>query len=228
MGAAAVGVPAVELGFNLGIMGPVCLGSVLQSSAAGALAVTHEPEIPLASTATLIRRVQDGDEAARVALLERCIPRLQRWARGRLPGYARGLADTEDLVQTTVLRTLNRLDTLEPGHSGSFLAYMRQVLLNAVRDEIRRVGRRPGHDPLGDDTGEVSDVAGPLRDPTVVAAYETALEGLTAGQRDAVILRVEFGMTFPEIAVELGLASANAARMRVSRALVDLAERMPR
>jgi len=182
----------------------------------------------LVSTATLMRRLQDGDDAARAALLERCVPLLQRWARGRLPDVVRGPADTDDLIQTTVLRTLDRLDNLEPRESGSLLAYMRQVLINAVRDELRRYGRRPRHTPLGDATGEISEVAEPLRDPTVVAAYERALADLSPALRDAVVLRVEFGMTFPEIAAELELASANAARMRVSRALAELAERMPR
>jgi RNA polymerase sigma-70 factor (ECF subfamily) len=182
----------------------------------------------LVSTATLMRRLQDGDDAARAALLERCVPLLRRWARGRLPDAVRGPADTDDLIQTTVLKTLDRLDHLEPRESGSLLAYMRQVLLNAVRDELRRYGRRPRHAPLGDATGEISEVAEPLRDPTVVAAYERALADLSPALRDAVVLRVEFGMTFPEIAAELELASANAARMRVSRALAELAERMPR
>jgi len=156
------------------------------------------------------------------------VPRLQRWARGRLPDAVRGPADTDDLIQTTVMRTLDRLDDLAPGESGSLLAYMRQVLLNAIRDELRRHGRRPRHEPLGDGSGEITDVAAPSRDPVVVTSYERALSDLSPALRDAAVLRVEFGMTFPEIAAELGLASANAARMRVSRALAELAERMPR
>lgn len=187
---------------------------------------TTEP--PLTSTAALLQRLHDGDEHARTALLERCVPRLRRWARGRLPIAVRGPADTDDLIQTTVVRTLDRLDRLEPGETGSLLAYMRQVLLNAIRDEMRRYGRRPQHMVLGDRTGEVRDVPVEPGDPTVVAAYERALDDLSPALRDAVILRVEFGMTFPEIAAELELASANAARMRVSRALAELAERMPR
>lgn len=186
------------------------------------------PTTPLASTATLLRRLHDGDDAARTALVERCLPRLRVWARGRLPDAVRGPADTDDLVQTTLMRTLDRLDHLEPGESGSLLAYMRQVLLNAVRDELRRHGRRPGHSPLGDGDGRITDIAGPLRDPAVMAAYERALAMLSPALRDAVVLRVEFGMTFPEIAAELELASANTARMRVSRGLAELAERMPR
>lgn len=187
-----------------------------------------DPTPDLMSTATLMRRVHDGDDDARAALLDRCLPRLRRWARRRVPDAVRGLADTDDLVQTTVIRTLDHLDRLEPGPRGSFLAYMRQVLLNAIRDELRKQHRRPRHAPLGDGTGEIADVGGPVSDPTVVAAYERGLAELTPEQRDAIVLRVEFGMTFPEIAEELGLPSANAARMRVSRGLVDLAARMPK
>ena len=191
--------------------------------------MTDDESTPcLVSTASLVRRAHGGDHDARDELIAQCVPRLKRWARGRLPNPARGPADTEDLVQTTVIRTLNRLDHIRPGGSGSFLAYMRQVLLNAIRDEIRKHGRRPGHTSLGDGTGELTDVGGPLRDPMVVTAYEEALDTLSPALRDAVILRVEFGMTFPEIAAELGLASANTARMRVSRALVELSEAMPR
>ncbi len=73
---------------------------------------TDDP-LSLTSTATLIRRVHEGDDAARADLLARCVPRLERWARGRLPSLARGPADTDDLVQTTVLRTLDRLDRFE-------------------------------------------------------------------------------------------------------------------
>ena len=65
---------------------------------------------PLVSTATLMRRLRDGDEAARGALLGRCVPLLRRWAHGRLPDAVRGPADTDDLIQTTVVRTLDRLD----------------------------------------------------------------------------------------------------------------------
>jgi len=188
----------------------------------------NNPHDSVVSTATLIRRAHDGDDRARADLLDHCVPKLQRWARGRMPDLARGPADTDDLVQTTVMRTLNRLDHLDPGETGSLLAYMRRVLINVGRDEVRKHGRRPSHTPLGDNTGEVSDIEDPMRDPAVMAAYENALSELSPTLRDAVILRVEFGMTFPEIAAELGLASANTARMRVSRGLSTLAETMPR
>ncbi len=57
-------------------------------------------------------------------------------------------------------------------------------------------------------------------------AYERALEKLPEIQKQAVLLRIEFGYSHQEIADAIGSPSANAARMMVSRALVQLAESM--
>ena len=63
-------------------------------------------------TQTLVERARAGDEAAREQLYERCLPPLRRWARGRLPIWARGLLQTDDVVQETVVRSLRSLDRL--------------------------------------------------------------------------------------------------------------------
>ncbi len=44
--------------------------------------------------------------------------------------------------------------------------------------------------------------------------------------RDAVLARIELGLSYQDIATMLGQPSADAARMSVSRALVALAEAM--
>ena len=56
--------------------------------------------------------------------------------------------------------------------------------------------------------------------------YEQALMAQNEAARQAIILRVEFGYSYPEIAAAMDYASANAARMAVSRALHRLAERL--
>jgi RNA polymerase sigma-70 factor (ECF subfamily) len=182
------------------------------------------------STRTLVRRAREGNVAARERLLERCLPIVRRWARGRLPRHARSLADTDDLVQTTLIRTLDSLGDLRLAHAGSFLAYMRQVLMNAARDEMRRSGLRNDHAASSASRG------GSGREPTSPAAealspefrldYERALEALPEPQRQAVVLRLEFGLTYPEIAIELESPSANAVRMMISRSLVEMARQL--
>jgi hypothetical protein len=52
---------------------------------------------------------QDGDTAAARVLMERALPSVKRWARGRLPRYARSDADTEDVVQDAFLGTFRNL-----------------------------------------------------------------------------------------------------------------------
>jgi RNA polymerase sigma-70 factor (ECF subfamily) len=181
----------------------------------------------LESTRSLAHRARGGEAAARERLIERCLPLVRRWARGRLPHYARDLSDTDDLVQTTLIRTLDGLDRLRLENTGSFLAYLRQVLLNTARQEMRRSSRR-GEEAAGESL-EALAAALPERvrgqlSPETVLDYDRALEALPELQRQAVVLRLEFGLTYPEIALELDSPSANAARMMVSRSLARLAE----
>src|SRR5205823_3089832 len=106
------------------------------------------------STSDLLARARAGDPLARNQLFSRCRDPLVRWAHGRLPNYARDLFDTDDLVQVTFIRTLERMDGFVPRHEGAFLAFMRRTLLNQIRDEIRRVRRRPGRGELEEHPGD--------------------------------------------------------------------------
>jgi RNA polymerase sigma-70 factor (ECF subfamily) len=102
---------------------------------------------------------------------------------------------------------------------------LRQILLNAVRQEARSAARRPSGQPLAEIVVDPAPVVEAVGRETM-QAYEDALERLPALQREAVILRVEFGYSHREIAEAIGSPSANAARMTVSRALVRIAEIM--
>jgi RNA polymerase sigma-70 factor (ECF subfamily) len=181
--------------------------------------------LDLETTAELLSRVRGGDEAARERLVSRYLRILKRWAHGRLPSYARDLADTDDLVQVTLLRALDRIGEFQPQREGAFLAYLRQILLNSVRDEVRRAGRRGVREELTEETAGASAGAGAVS-PEEMIAYEAALAKLPEVQKEAVILRVEFGFSYAEIAASTGSPSANAARMMVTRALVRLAGEM--
>jgi RNA polymerase sigma-70 factor (ECF subfamily) len=184
---------------------------------------------PLESTATLLRKVSEGDETARDRLVRHFLPILTRWAHGRLPDYARDLSETQDLVQTSLIKALEQVDDFEALREGAFLAYLRKTLLNNIRMEIRRVTRRNRHgfadselEPQDPEASVVSEAIG----LDVLERYEAALMTLTDKAREAVMLRVEFGYSFPEIAAATETPSANSARMLVSRALVQMAEAM--
>ena len=180
--------------------------------------------VDLESTASLLIQARSGDADSKDRLLRRYLPALRRWARGRLAGF-RDLADTDDLVQITLLRALDRMEGFEPRGPGSFLAYLRRILQNQIREQFRRAARRPPVEGLSEELP--SEERSPLEqviDREALEAYEAGLTRLTGPQQEAVLLRVEMGCTYPEIAVALGCPSANAARMVVARALVRLAE----
>jgi len=185
--------------------------------------VSHETPL-LEPTVDVIRRVQSGDAGAREQLLARFLPLLRRWAHGRLPRQIRDLNDTDDLVQVTLVKALAQLDHFESAGPGAFLAYLRQALLNQVRDEIRRHARRPEHAEMD---FEISDPDAPALIEQIVGAervraYEHALSTLPKRQQGLIVMRLEFGMSYPEIAAEVA-SSPDAVRVMVARALVQLA-----
>lgn len=182
---------------------------------------------PLDSTVTLLDRLRAGDESAREILLQRYLPILRGWARGRLPSSARGLADTDDLVQLSLLGALKHLNTFEYRHEGAFLAYLRRILLNALRGEIRRATRRRTDSGLTDSAPDLqASVVDWVAGRETMERYERALGELAEDQRVAVMLRLEFDYTYAQIAEAMGRPSEGAARMYVTRAIAQLAQIM--
>src|SRR5262245_8730510 len=194
----------------------------------GSLAPTLTP--PSAdSTFDLVERAKSGDRDALDRLFSRFLPSLRRWASGRLPRWTRGAMDTDDLVQDTVSRAVKHMDRFESRHEGSLQAYLRQAVMNRIRDEVRRTKRTPAATPLteehADHTASPLDVAIGLE---AVARYEAALARLRPEDREAVVARIEMDGTYQAVAEALGKPSPDAARMAVSRALLRLAQEMSR
>jgi RNA polymerase sigma-70 factor (ECF subfamily) len=180
------------------------------------------------STFSLIERARAGDSEALERLFARHRKPLQRWASGRLPKWARDIADTEDLVQETLFQTFKRIGDFEPRRVGALQAYLRQAVLNRIREELRRKGRKP-------DATDLDDIEGGDQSPLeqaigreAVERYEQALARLKAEEREAIIARVEMGYTYEELAEALGKPTPDAARKAAQRALVRLAEEMKR
>jgi RNA polymerase sigma-70 factor, ECF subfamily len=181
------------------------------------------------STFSLINRARDGDAQALEELFARHLKPLQRWASGRLPRWARDLADTDDLVQDTLLKTFKRMESFEPRRVGALQAYLRNAVLNRLRDELRRKGRQPESTSL--DSVEVESAQSPLEAAIGrerVEAYELALERLKPVEREAIIARVELGYSYEELAAMLDKPTTEAARKATQRALLRLAEEMKR
>ena len=175
----------------------------------------------------LLKRAQHGHDEALEQLFERYLPPFRRWARHRLPGWAKGVMDTDDLVQEILLGTIQNLTKFKPRGDGALQAYLHTAMLNRVKDEIRRAQRTVR--PVTLDTNERDHSPSPL---TVTIGHETyerylrALNGLRQVDRQAIVARVELGQSWAEVADALGKPSKDAARMTVTCALRRLAESM--
>jgi RNA polymerase sigma-70 factor, ECF subfamily len=179
------------------------------------------------SSFELVLRANRGERQALDDLLARYLPRLQRWAHGRLPPAARGALQTQDLVQDTLIRVIERLPSFNPRHEGAFQGYVRTTLWNRIRDLARHHSRTGPAVPLDPDLA-VEDWS-PL-DLAVgretLDRYEAALERLRPDDKALIVARIEMGLPYPEMAAMFEKPSVAAVHMAVSRALVKLAAEM--
>jgi RNA polymerase sigma factor (sigma-70 family) len=179
------------------------------------------------SSIELLRLARSGDQHALDSLLRRYLPALRRWAHGRLPRWARDIAETEDLVQESVAETLKHLARIDVERDGALHAYLRQAVMNRIRNELRRAARHPRQVELDPETPLTS--LSPLEiaiGSETLARYESALGRLSSTEREAIIGRLELGLSFDELAHALDKPSPDAARLTVTRAVVRLTKLM--
>lgn len=188
-------------------------------------------ELPLESSArvatgTLVVRARQGHPEAVDAICARFRPRLVRWTRGRLPAHARGVNDTEDLVQDVIVAALGRIGSIEPERDG-LLRYLQTAILNRVRTSVRNAANRQRK--LSVDLDPAPGVESPF-DAYVSrenqAKYERGLARLNPEEQDLIIGRIELQMSYGELAIHVGKPSADAARMACKRAIERLANSM--
>lgn len=187
-----------------------------------------EPPPPeLLLTTELLHHAKQGDAAALEALMTRYLPRLSRWASGRLPVQARSLFETGDLVHETLLKAIQGLDRIQEERPGGFQAYVRQAILNQIRDQLRWARRRAGSTPVSEDL--VAAGPSPLEntiEAELLDRYDHARELLTEEERLFIHLKIELDFGYDDIAAIMNRPSRDAARMGVQRALRRLAEIM--
>lgn len=181
-----------------------------------------------ASSRPLLASAVRGDATALERLVGRHLPRLRRWAHGRLPRWARTLADTSDVVQDALLHTIRRLDAFEPRGRQALAAYLREAVRNRICDEHRRFSCRGARLALTEHL--VDPRPSPFDDATAAEAsarYRAALACLSAPDRELIVGHVELEYSHDQLGCMTG-RSRNAARMALQRAIGRLAEQMRR
>lgn len=178
-------------------------------------------------TQVLLEGAKSGEAQAVEMLMRRYGPRLRRWAAGRLPGYARHIDDTEDIVQDVLVQAMHNVGHFEQRQEGAFHSYLRTAVLNRIRNRVRHAGVK------GRAQQPVIDTYQPPRSPLeeligtdALERYERALAELREADRELVVAHVELDCSYEELAEITERPSPNAARMALKRALVRLARAM--
>ena len=159
------------------------------------------------STFDLLELANTGNREALELLFARYQKPLERWASGRLPAWARSAADTQDVIQDTLLNAFKNLGHFEPRREGAFQAYLRQSVMNQIRDRLRRTATRPQTTPFNEE--DHAHPSSPLEDAVAKQTferYEAALTKLDATQREAIISRFELGCSYRGVGDEDGEA----------------------
>jgi len=181
------------------------------------------------TTLSLLFKARDGDASALGAICERYLPRLRRWAHGRIPVWARNGIDTDDIVQDALMKTMARIDTFDPHNAASLQAYIHTALRNRITDLVREARQQHEKTLTGEQREDPS--ADPLAEAIGrerFARYTRALLRLESEDRGIIVMRFEWGFSHQEIARETGRATPDGARMALRRALVRLGEEMSR
>jgi RNA polymerase sigma-70 factor (ECF subfamily) len=168
----------------------------------------QSPELS-AEDERLLRAAVQGDRPAFAALVERYWERLYRW----LYHLCGDRHAAEDLAQEAFLKAFSHLGRLRPG--SNFRAWLFRIAHNSFANQCRSRLRRC---PLPD------DLADPAGGPVAQVLSREALQGLAGAInrlptefRAALLLRVEEGLSFRQIAEVLDLTE-ETARWRVFKA----------
>lgn len=173
----------------------------------------------LTTTALILNRISQGDSEAVNELAQHTYPVLLRWAHGRIPKSQKNLYETSDLVHETLMKGIKKSGDFNAARTGAFLAYLRKIFINRVYEVYRQNNNQHNLDSAYQKQQSTTP-------PDVMdfLVYEAGLKKLTEEQQQAIILRVEFGLSHAETAEAMKKPSEDAARMFTNRAMIKLVE----
>jgi DNA-directed RNA polymerase specialized sigma24 family protein len=180
----------------------------------------------------LLERTRGGDRSARDELFRRAAGRLERLTRRMLRGFpgVRRWAQTDDVLQSALIRLLRSLEAVRPESVRDFLALSAQQIRRELLDLARHYFGPQGVGANHATNGAAGSSDGPppavdlTHDPCVLAAwceFHRHIEELPVEEREVVSLLFYQGLTQAEAAGVLGVTVRTVQR-RWQAALVRL------
>jgi len=180
------------------------------------------------TTATLLAQAKAGSPEALNALYERCTGRLLALIRLRLGRQLRGRLESRDILQATLLKSLDHLDELNGTDTRSLMAWLARIAEHEIRDCAdfhARQRRDQAREVVIEDDALLPAVTRSALSRVILdeeaERLEAALEKLLPAHREVILLRKFEELSFSEIAQRLG-RSEDASRMLLARAMTAL------
>jgi RNA polymerase sigma factor (sigma-70 family) len=176
----------------------------------------------------LVTRTQAGSADALDRMYERCAGRLLAFIRLRMGRELRTRLESRDILQATLLKSIEHFPEFEGTHSGSLMAWLARIAEHEIRDRLdyqKRARRDAAREVRLETDPSLPAVARSALTRAIMTEeaerLETALETLLPAHREIILLRKFQELPFAEIGRRLG-RSEDACRMLLARAMTAL------
>jgi RNA polymerase sigma-70 factor, ECF subfamily len=184
------------------------------------------------SSGQLLQQAKSGSAEALNRLYERCAGRLLAFIRLRLGKELRSRLESRDILQATLLKSLQHLGELKADETRSLMAWLARIAEHEIRDcaDFHHRQRRDAarEMPLDDEAPLPALTRSALSRVILdeqAAQLEQAIESLSGPYREIILLRKFEELSFGDIGRRLG-KSEDACRMLLARAMTALTLRM--
>lgn len=172
----------------------------------------------------LLRSFIEGDESAITTLIERYRKRVYNY----ILMLTKDRQTADDLFQETFIKVIGSLRSGRYAENGKFISWVLRIAHNLVIDHFRG-GRKPvhitsedaGYDILNNRKLADSTIEDHLIHEQIEQDVRDLIDRLPSEQREMVVLRHYFDLSFKEIAQQTGV-SINTALGRMRYALINL------
>ena len=167
---------------------------------------------------------------------EECLSVLVKRHKRRIFSYiyliTRNKELSEDIFQETFFKVIQTLKREQYNEEGKFLPWILRIAKNLIIDHYRKIKKMPGVSYVINDEGEETSIfdiipeqTNRLRDTEETRLFKetirTVVNDLPADQREVVIMRTYYDMSFKEIS-EFTNVSINTSLGRMRYALINL------
>lgn len=180
----------------------------------------------------LLQQAKSGSPEALNRLYEHCAGRLLALIRLRLGKDLRSRLESRDILQATLLKSLEHLGELKGNDTRSLMAWLARIAEHEIRDcaDFHHRQRRDAarEMPIDDEAPPPALTRSALSRVILDeqgAQLEEALESLSVSHREIILLRKFEELSFADIGRRLG-KSEDACRMLLARAMTALTLKM--